>query len=132
MKKKDKILLRVDSLVNVVLGVFLLCYPLGTGKLLGLPNSEDNFYALILGAVLLGIGIALYIESQYSEKGMRGLGLEGAIIINLIASVVLNLILISGTLNISLTTSIILWFIGILVFIIGIAEFFRNRLFKKP
>ena len=132
MKKKDKILLRVDSLVNVVLGVFLQCYPLGTGKLLGLPNSEDNFYALILGAVLLGIGIALYIESQYSEKGMRGLGLEGAIIINLIASVVLILILISGTLNISLTTSIILWFIGILVFIIGIAEFFRNRLFKKP
>ncbi len=131
MKKEDKILLLIDSIVNVAIGLLLLCYPLGIGKILGLPKSEEDFYVLILGAVILGIGIALFIDLKYYDKGMRGLGLEGAIAINIIASVVLIIILIFGTLNISDVGLIILWFIGILVFSIGIVEYFRNKLFKK-
>ena len=121
----------MDSIVNVVIGLFLLCYPLGVGEIFSLPKSEDNFYAIILGAVLLGIGIALFIEFKYYDRGIRGLGLEGAIIINIIAGIVLIVILLSGTLNISLEGLIILWFIGLLVIFIGVAEYFRNSLFKK-
>ncbi len=131
MKKGDKILLSIDSIVNIIIGLLLLCYPLGVGKILGLPQPGENFYTLILGAVLLGIGIALFIESKYYNRGMRGLGLEGAVVINIIASIVLIIILISGTLNISIIGSLILWFIGILVFLIGIVEGFRVRLFNK-
>ena len=131
MKKKDKILLLIDSIVNIIIGLLLLCYPLGIGKVLGLPDPGNNFYALILGAVLLGIGIALFIELKFHERNIHGLGLEGAIIINILASIVLIIILITSKLNISSTALIILWFIGILVFFIGVAEFFRNRLFKK-
>ena len=131
MKKEDKILLLIDSIVNIVIGLFLLCYPLGSGAILELPNSENNFYPLILGAVILGIGIALFIEYKFSEKGKRGLGLEGAISINITAGSVLILFLIFTPLHITSAGSIILWSVGILVIGIGIAELFRQKLFKK-
>jgi hypothetical protein len=131
MEKIEKILLSVDIILNTVLGLFLLCFPLDIGEVLGLPKSDNYFYTLILGAVLLGIGITLFIELKYHNNGIRGLGLEGAITINFIASIVLIIILLTGALNISLVGSVILWFIGTLVFFIGVAEYFRNRLFKK-
>ena len=127
MKKVDKILLLIDSAVNVAIGLTLLCYPLGTGDFLELPKSGNNFYPLILGAVLLGIGIALFIESKYYEKGMSGLGIEGAVAINIIASSTLIIFLIFGNINLSLTGSIILWVVGILVFTIGVVEYFRKK-----
>ena len=131
MKKKDKILLLVYCIVNSVLGLVLLAFPFGSGEILGLPISENNFYPVILGAVLLGIGIALFIEVKCYDKGKRGLGLEGAIIINIVASLVLIIILIFGQLNINMLGLIILWFVGTLVLLIGLVEYFRNRLFKK-
>jgi hypothetical protein len=131
MKKENKILLLIDSSVNTVIGLFLLSFPLKSGDILGLPKSDDNFYPVILGAVLLGIGIALFVEVKYYDNGRRGLGLDGAIIINILASIVLIIILLSGALNISLLGLIILWFVGISVFLIGVVEYFRDSLFKK-
>lgn len=131
MKNKDKILLLIDGIVNIVLGLVLLAFPLGSGEILGLPSSENNFYPMILGAVLLGIGIALFIEVKDYNKGKRGLGLDGAIIINIVASVVLMIILIFKQPNISTTGLIILWAVGLSVLIIGLIEYFRDRIFKK-
>lgn len=131
MKKEDKILLLIDSVVNIAIGIILLCYPLGIGDYLDLPKSDNNFYPVILGAVIFSIGIALFIESKYYERGIRGLGIEGAITINIIASSVLIIFLVAGNLNISKFGLIILWFIGILVFIIGVVEILRNKLYKK-
>ena len=131
MKKKDRILLLIDSVVNTVLGLVLLAFPLGSGEILGLPISEKNFYPAILGAVLLGIGIALFIEVKFYDRGKRGLGLDGAIIINIVASVVLIIILIFERPDISTTGSIILWVVGLSVLIIGLAEYFRDSIFKK-
>lgn len=131
MKKEDKILLVIDSMVNIVIGIILLCFPLGIGDYLELPKSNNNFFPTILGAIILGIGIALFIEYKYFEKTKRGLGIEGAIIINIIASSALIIFLVFGNLNISLLGSVILWFVGILVFIIGLVEYFRKKLFKK-
>jgi len=131
MKKEDKILLLVDGIVNILFGLVLLAFPFGSGGFLGLPNSGDNFYALILGAVLLGIGLALFVEVKYYDKGKRGLGLDGAIIINILASLVLIIILLFGTINVSQPGLVILWFVGISVLLIGLVEYFRNMLFKK-
>jgi O-antigen/teichoic acid export membrane protein len=131
MKKEDKILLVIDSTVNIVIGIILLCFPLGIGDYLELPKSDNNLYPTILGAIILGIGIALFIEYKYFEKGKRGLGIEGAIIINIIASSALMIFLVFGNLNISLLGTVILWFVGILVFVIGLVEYFRQKLFKK-
>ena len=131
MKNEDRMLLLIDSVVNTVLGLVLLAFPLGSGEILGLPISEKNFYPAILGAVLLGIGIALFIEVKYYDRGKRGLGLDGAIIINIVASVVLIIILIFERPDISTTGSIILWVVGLSVLIIGLAEYFRDSIFKN-
>jgi hypothetical protein len=131
VKKEDKILLLIDSIVNIAIGIILLCYPLGTGDYLDLPKSDNNFYPVILGAVIFSIGIALFIERKYYERGIRGLGIEGAITINIIASSALIIFLVFSNLNVSIIGLIILWFIGILVFIIGVAEFFHNKFYKK-
>lgn len=131
MKKEDKILLLIDGIVNLAVGLVLLCYPLGIGDYLELPKSDNNFYPVILGALILSIGIALFVERKYCEKGIRGLGIEGAIIINIITSSALIIFLIFGRLNLSIVGSIILWFVGILVFTIGVVEFFRYRLLNR-
>ncbi len=122
MKLKYKALLIIDGIVNVILGMLLLLFPVGIIDLLGLPPTNTNFYPSILGAVLLGIGIALFLEAAGFAKGIRGLGLGGAIVINIIGSFVLICWLIFGSLVIPLKGRIILWTIGAVVFLIGIAE----------
>ena len=123
METKHKVLLLVDGIVNGVLGILLLLFPLGIVGLLGLPIPHTNFYPSILGGVLLGIGVALFLELYGYPKEVRGLSLCGAIIINTIGSLVLIGWLLFGALNIPLRGRITLWTIGILVLMIGIVEF---------
>ena len=122
MKLKHKILLLVDGITNLILGVLLILFPVGIVEFLGLPVTNTNFYPSILGAVLFGIGITLFLELLGFKKQIRGLSLGGAIVINIIGSFVLICWLIFGSLVIPLRGQIILWIIGILVFSIGIAE----------
>ena len=122
MKTKYKVLLTIDGIVNVVLGVLLLLFPVGVIDLLGLPPTSTHFYPSILGAVLFGIGAALFLEAAGFARGIRGLGLGGAIVINIIGSFVLICWLIFGSLTIPLKGRIILWTTGVVVFVIGIAE----------
>jgi len=68
MESKHKALLLIDGVVNLILGLLLILYPVGIVELLGLPPTETYFYAIILGAVLFGIGIALMIE-LYGYQG---------------------------------------------------------------
>jgi len=122
MESKHKAFLLIDGVINLVLGIILLLFPLGMAKLLGLPNSNTNFYPVILGAVLFGIGIALLVERYGAHKDVRGLGLGGAIAINLCGAGVLLVWLVAAPLDIPLRGHIILWSIAIIVLIVGLAE----------
>jgi hypothetical protein len=122
MRSKYKILLIIDCIVNVILGILLLLFPVGIVDLLGLPSTNTNFYPSLLGAVILGIGLALLMELVGFARQVRGLGLGGAIVINIVGSFVLICWLIFGALTIPLRGRIILWIIGLVVFSIGIIE----------
>ena len=122
MNSRNKILLTIDGIVHILLGILLLLFPFGIAEYLGVPKSNSSFYPTILGGVILGIGIALLFERYGYGKNFRGLGLGGAIIINIVGSTVLLLWLIFANLQIPFRGYIILWFIGIGVFVIGIAE----------
>ena len=122
MKSTSRILLIIDCIVNLLLGILLLLFPIGIIDLLGLPETNTNFYPSILGAVLFGIGLALFSELVGYAKKFRGLGLGGAILINLVGSSVLILWLLFGSLSIPLKGQIILWTVGLVVFCIGIVE----------
>lgn len=60
---KSRILLITDAVINLTLGILLLLlipFPKQIPRLLGVPAVNDAFYASILGAILIGIGIALF------------------------------------------------------------------------
>jgi hypothetical protein len=122
MERKHKVLLVIDGIINLILGLLLLLFPLGIAQILGVPASDINFYPSILGAVIFGIGIALIIEVYGEPKGIRGLGLGGAIAINLCGAGVLLVWLLLKRFEIPLRGQIILWSIALIVLLVGIIE----------
>jgi len=74
MKIKYKTLLLIDCIINLLLGAILLLFPIGIIDFLGLPQTSTNFYPSLLGAVIFGIGLALFLESAGHTRHIRGLG----------------------------------------------------------
>jgi len=119
--KKYKTLLLIDSIINLFLGVCLLAYSEPVIDFFGLPESDTYFYPNILGAMIFGIGVSLFIE--YKRKGQFvGLGLAGAISINITGGIVLFLWLISGNLDIPARGTIILWVLDVILVVISSFE----------
>jgi hypothetical protein len=115
-------LLAIDGVVNLVLGLFLLLFPTGIQRYFGLPPTDTYFYASILGAVIFGIGIALLLELWGNDKGIRGLGLGGALAINFIGAGALAAWLLLGNFTIPLRGHVILWAVAVAVLSIGLVE----------
>jgi hypothetical protein len=109
-------LLTLDAIINLALGVLLIVFPAGLVSSLGIPNVEVAFYHSILGGVLFGTGIALLIQRV---RGSSGLGLEGAISINLSGGLVLAGWVLFGALSLPLRGRILLW--ALVVILIGIS-----------
>ena len=126
--RQRKILLLVDSIINFFLGIVLLAYSEPIVEFFGLPVTSINFYPNILGAILFGIGIALFIEYKRKDEFI-GLGLGGAISINMMGGIVLFLWLVFGNLNIPIHGTIILWVLDILL--IGISSLELLTYLKK-
>ena len=122
MKKKHQALLLIDGIVNLVIGLILLLYPLGMDEILGLPQSQINIYPTILGGVIFGIGLALIIERFGFGKNIRGLGIAGAIVINYCGGLTLLAWLLFYPLDIPIHGYIILWIVAVIVLLIGIVE----------
>jgi len=122
---KKKITLLIDAFINLILGILLLAYSPKLVSILGVPSSDNFFYPNILGAVLLGIGIALIIEAYRKHKDkFIGLGLLGAISINICGGLVLLLWLLSGGLNIPQKGLVFLLILDILLVGISSVELF--------
>ena len=119
---KRNLLLLVDGIVNLALGVLLIFLPAQLVDVFDLPKVETFFYVNILGAVLFGIGIALLVERFTNTRGTTGLGIGGAIAINLCGSGVLIFWLLFGNLRLSPSGLIFLWSIAMLVLGIAVAE----------
>jgi hypothetical protein len=127
---RSKILL-VDALINLILDLLLLTFPVRVVQFWGMPESQTKFYPSIFGAVLIGVAIALCIEHFRGPSGIVGLGLGGAVSINLCAGLVLGAWLIWGQLNIPSHGKVILWALVALLVIISSVELaghFRRRI----
>jgi peptidoglycan/LPS O-acetylase OafA/YrhL len=114
-------LLMVDGAINLILGLLLLTFWPPLVQWLGMPATETPFYASVLGAVLLGIGIALMIETRRKPGGPVGLGLAGAVAINLCGGVALAAWLLGGQLNLPLRGQVLLWLLALAL--VGISAF---------
>lgn len=126
-----KILLTIDGIVNLLLGALLLLLPAGLIDLLGLPSVNHHFYTTILGAVIFGIGIALFIEMYRGGANARGLGLAGAIAINFCGGGVLLAWLLFKPFDLPVRGQVVLWTVAVLVLGIGVVELASGS-WKKP
>jgi hypothetical protein len=117
-------LLLADAIINLVLGLLLLFYPQWLAEVLGMPPVVNNFFPNVLGGVLFGIGLALLIACR---GGTQGLGLDGAIAINLCGAGVVAGWLVVAPQAIPPRGRITLWIIAPLVIGIGLVEL-RHRL----
>lgn len=119
---KRTTLLKADAAVNLILGILLMAFPAGLVKALGMPPADPSFYPSILGGVLLGIGLALLIECHWKSGRFNGLGLGGAIAINLCGGFVLAAWLLSDDLTLPLRGQILLWFLVLLLIGLSLLE----------
>lgn len=89
MKTSASALLFIDAAINLLLGLLLLSFSRPIADRVGVPFTGVNFYPTLLGAVLFGIGIALVMEVRRKPQGLVGLGLGGAVAINMNGGLVL-------------------------------------------
>ena len=112
-------ILYVDAIVNLALGLLLLLsvpFPRQVTAFLGVPGIAHSFYPSLFGSVLVGIGLALLIECRRrGRQGLVGLGLGGAVAINLSGGAVLVAWLILGKLAIPVRGRVFLWAIAALL-----------------
>ncbi|MGD8961855.1 MAG: hypothetical protein PVF29_15155 [Desulfobacterales bacterium] len=123
---KHTFLLKVDAVINLILGILLMAFPAGLVKALGIPMEVPAFYATILGAVLFGIGLALLMECYRRSSRFSGLGLGGAIAINLCGGCALAIWLSSDTLSLPLRGEIALWFLVLILIGLSLLEGFAH------
>jgi hypothetical protein len=122
-----KSVLLIDAIVNFVLAFLLGIFPEGVISYLGLPLVSNPFYASILGGVFFGIGIALLIGRSARNRSSDGLGLRGAIAINLSGGFVLALWLLFGSLDVPIHGKIIMWALVVILFVLSTVELFTQK-----
>lgn len=129
MKPRRYILL-FDAFINLILGILLIFYSTKLAGFFGVPITQDYFYPNILGSIFIGITIALLIEAwRTNTKVTSGLGLIGAITINLCGGFMLLFWLLSGNLEIPMKGTIFLWILDVLLIVLsGIELFYQYRL----
>lgn len=118
---KEKSLLLIDALINIILGGLLLFAPESVADFLGVPPVIPRFYPGMLGAILIGIGLALLIEVARFVR-VTGLGLGGALAINLSGGIGLAVLLIIGDLTLPMRGWAFLWGLVLLLVVISGAE----------
>jgi len=119
----ERPLLLVDALINLLLGVLLLIYPQWLAEALGMPVVSTTFFPNVLGGVLFGIGIALLIAYR---GGVQGLGLDGAIAINLCGAGVVVGWLVTAPHSIPPRGKTTLWIIALVVIGIAVIELWQR------
>jgi hypothetical protein len=124
--ESERPLLIIDSIINLVLGALLIFFPSALVDALGVPTADSAFYPSILGAILFGIGVALLIQRSIG----CGLGLGGAVSINLCGGINLGLWLVFGDLGLPFRGRALLW--GLVVILVGISAFELFASWRKP
>ncbi len=130
--KTQNVILLVDCIINLILGILLLAYTSELALFLGVPKVESAFYPNILGGVFVGIAIALVIELFNKTKGKTsGLGLLGAITINICGGFVLVIWLLLGDLSLPLRGSILLWSLAVILIVLSSFELLNHYKTEK-
>ncbi len=113
-------LLWIETLLKLAGGAIHLIAPLTAIRLLGLPPAGSGFWPRLLGAVLIGIGGAAYIEGAWD--GVRGLGLAGLIVINIASAAVLGAAAVLGGPSRTRRGTFVLWSLVVALIVLVLFE----------
>ncbi len=120
-------ILLIDAIFSLVLGAFLVAFPKPLAEWIGIPMASSRFYPSLLGVVVIGIAIALVMEWKCAANECVGLGVGGAVAIDLSAAFALAGWLLLGGLGLPLRGQALLWFlVGLLILVSGLG-LFANR-----
>jgi hypothetical protein len=119
----------VDAIINFVLGIVLIVYPIQLIRVLGIPEAVGPFYPSLLGAVLCGIALALVVEYYRSPAGLVGLGIGGAVFINMCAAFMLVVMMVRHRLDMPFQGYLFLWILVVVLVFISAIELvvYANR-----
>lgn len=112
-------LLWLETLLKLLPGLLLATAPLTTLRLLGLPRPETGFWPRLLGALLIGLAAATFIEG--TSRG-HGLGMAGVVVINLCSAAMLGSLLALDKGPVSTRGRIIVWGVMAILIVISIVE----------
>ena len=113
-------LLGLETLLKLAGGLVLLIAPLTVISILGLPGTASRFWPRLLGAVLIGLAIATFIEGWL--PGSRGLSLAGCIAINLVSAGTIAADLILGSPKLPGRGRFLLWLIVAILLSMSLVE----------
>jgi hypothetical protein len=113
-------LLWIETLLKLAGGLTLVLLPLTTARVLGLPVGASGLWPRMLGAVLVGLAGATFVEG--STSGSRGLGLGGVVIINLACAAVLIALLVLGRAAATGRGRAMLWAVALLLLALSLFE----------
>lgn len=123
------LVLIIDAIINFVLGIFLIIYPIQLIRFLGIPEAISPFYPSVLGAVLCGIALALVIEYYRSPAGLVGLGLGGAVVINICGAFILIVMMVRHAVHMPFQGYLFLWILVVVLIFVSVIELivYTNR-----
>lgn len=113
-------LLWIDTLLKLSGGLILALAPLTISRALGLPTGESGFWPRLLGAVLIAIAGAIYVEGK--GGGPRGLGLGGLVVINLLSATWLMALLVMRAAAQTVRGKLILWLLAAVLIVLSLFE----------
>jgi hypothetical protein len=87
-------LLYAEVLLKGVVGALLLFFPMSTIRAFGLHKPDHGFWPRMLGAGLIGLATASFLQGYLAKGG--GLGLPGSVAINVVGAMALLAHLILG------------------------------------
>ncbi|MFM1816583.1 MAG: hypothetical protein RLZ98_3278 [Pseudomonadota bacterium] len=114
-------LLWIETLLKALGGTVLVLAPISAARLLGLAVTPTGFWMRLLGAILIGIAAATWIEGAWQNG--QGLGLAGCLAINLSALAMLVLMLSTGRAAPKPRGRISLWMLAALLTVLSTLQF---------
>jgi NO-binding membrane sensor protein with MHYT domain len=111
-------LLWIEACLKLGTGLALVTTPRMLARLLGLPSADQPFWPRLLGALLVGLGIASLLEVRMQG----GLGLAGSVAVNLAGAAMIITLLILGRAGKTMRGRFLLWLTAAALVILGLVE----------
>jgi hypothetical protein len=111
-------LLWIEACLKLGTGLALVAVPRTLARLLGLPSADQPFWPRLLGALLIGLGVASLLEVRMQG----GLGLAGSVAVNLAGAAMISTLLVLGRAGKTMRGRFLLWLAAATLVSLGLVE----------